>query len=761
MEDLRKTGICPIHTMKNENDHQERHQGDKMTEQEKAKLLEVVEQLALQSVMVEPEDMAALGAILESLEAIEKMSTCFDLDPIGPWSGSLKQLVEKIILRECPDLQKGLDLLGKGVRLIQQRLSHAGSSLFSSEEESFRQRIDSLLLGAPEPQKTTHRPLMQEEELYRDFISEALEHLGTIELNLINLEQSPDDKECLNAIFRPFHTVKGVSGFLNLQTINKFSHAMESLLDEARNGRLSIRDEIVDFILEAVDLLKGMILDLKSHIEGGQAPQEDPFDLDPYLEKIALLKQGGSIAPSLGPVDTETMVPPLGEILKGSRVISNADVHEVLKEQMAGETDLKFGQILVKESKAKPKEVVEALRDQKRLSAQSAETSVRVNTEKLDSLVDLVGELVIAQSLVEQNSAFAMIRDRKLINDFSHLKRITTDLQKISLSLRMVPIRQTLQKMIRLVRDLSKKSGKGVDLVMSGEETEIDRNMVESLYDPLVHMIRNAIDHGIELPARRKEIGKDEVGRIFLKAYQKGGNVIIEIEDDGQGLNRTKILKKAEARGLVSGGASLTDYQIDNLIFEPGFSTADQVTDISGRGVGMDVVKRTVDKLKGKVEIVSVEGKGCRFVMRVPLTLAIMDGIVVQIGADRYIIPTVFVKETLKPRPEDVSTVLHKGSWVKVRDSLLPLIRLHHLLGTGPEKCEPWENLVVVVENERSQRGLMVDDVLGKQEVVIKNLGEKLSHIKVVSGATIMGDGRVGLILDIHSLFENGSQWVQ
>jgi two-component system chemotaxis sensor kinase CheA len=377
-----------------------------------------------------------------------------------------------------------------------------------------------------------------------------------------------------------------------------------------------------------------------------------------------------------------------------------------------------------------------------------------VDTSKLDNLVDLIGELVIAQSLVAQNSVFSTIHDPKLNRDFSQLKRITTDLQRISMSLRMVPIRHTFQKMIRLVRDLAKKSDKQVDLVMSGEETEIDRNMVDTLYDPLVHMIRNSVDHGIEPPAKRLEAGKPETGGVFLRAFQKGGFIVIEIEDDGQGLNRPKILKKAQEKGLVPAEASLTDHQIDNLIFEPGFSTADKVTDVSGRGVGMDVVRKTIEKLKGNVEIFSTTGKGCRFVLRVPLTLAIMDGIVVQIGAERYIIPTVFIRETLRPNRKDLSTVQNRGELIKVRDTFLPLIRLHRTLGIQTKQEQPWEALVVVVENEGKQKGLMVDDLLGKQEVVIKNLGEKLKTVEGVAGATIMGDGRVGLILDIHGIFE-------
>jgi len=726
------------------------------------KLSEAIEQLAGQAIMADPQNIMSLGSVLEQLELVEKIASETASHAIGKLAESLKKVVEKIVLNELSGVQEGLGLLGEGVKLIQNRLETSQISS-SSQEEAFWAKWESLLgekkpvseaaceISAPEPVQN------MDLDLHKDFISEALEHLGTIELNIINLEQSPEDKECINAIFRPFHTIKGVSGFLNLQDINRFSHAMESLLDHARNDKLRINRDMIDFILEAVDVLKKMILDLKTQVESGQISGSG-FELEPYLDKIALLQEGGSLTPpsSFSPPKAdadEVKGPPLGEILSSKGIVSRTDVSEALKEQKEGKSSLRIGEILIKENKARPKQILDALRDQKTISSQSPEATVKIDTAKLDNLVDLIGELVIAETLVHQNPVFSSLRDQKLTSDFSQLKRITTDLQKISMSLRMVPIRQTFQKMVRLVRDLARKSEKQVELVMSGEETEIDRNMVESLYDPLVHMIRNAVDHGIESPDQRKEVGKPETGRIFLRAFQKGGNVVIEIEDDGQGLNRPKILKKAKERGLISDDIPLTDYRVENLIFEPGFSTADKVTDVSGRGVGMDVVKKAIEKLKGKVEIFSVDGKGSRFVMRVPLTLAIMDGIIVQVGEARYIIPTVYIKETLRPTSDHVSTVQQKGELIKVRDRLLPLIRLYQILGVAPRKEHPWETLVIVVENEGAQKCLMVDDLIGKQEVVIKNLG-KLKEVKGVAGATIMGDGRVGLILDVHGIFE-------
>jgi two-component system chemotaxis sensor kinase CheA len=737
-----------------------------MSEEEKG-LSEIVDQLSMLAIMAEPDDVVALGSMLEKLEEVEKITCHETLQPIRLIGCSLKNLLEKIIVQEVPDPASGLQLLKDGVRVMQSKILGPPSNELNKEEEIFWSRIQPLMdakvdrPNVPEksslPQPEGQFDPTQDLSLFNDFVVEGMEHLNTIEVNILKLEQAPEDKECINSIFRPFHTIKGISGFLNLIEINKFAHAMEFLLDDARNRRIQIFREMIDFILEAVDFLKDMILDVKKHLEAGELTQSH-FDLDPYLQKIKFF-QTGQISQEQtiekeNPEKTEASLPRLGEILCSKAIISPTQLHDALQEQTSGKKDMKIGEILVQKKEAKPKQIIEALREQKKISSPPSDSTVKVDTQKLDNLVDMVGELVIAESLVQQNPMFSSIHDQKLNRDFSQLKRITTDLQKISMSLRMVPIRQTFQKMIRVVRDVAQKAEKQVDLVMSGEETEIDRNMVDKLYDPLVHMIRNSIDHGIEKAERRLEKGKLKTGQIFLRAFQKGGYIIIEVEDDGQGLNRERILKKAREKGLISAENSLTEHEIDNLIFEPGFSTAEKVTDVSGRGVGTDVVKKVIEELKGKIEIFSTDGKGCRFVIRVPLTLAIMDGIVVRIGQERYIIPTIYIKETLRPKAGDLATVQSRGELLKVWNTLLPLIRLYHLLGIIPQQRDPWDGLVIIAESEGKRKCLMVDDLIGKQEVVMKNLGEKLKAIKGVSGATILGDGRVGLILDIPGIFE-------
>lgn len=725
-------------------------------------LIKTIDGLAIQIIMIEPDDIMGLGEILRGIEEIQRICSENQIRILDNLLIIVKKILEKVILNESSDPKQGITLIAEGLKVIQQKLSHCPTETLA-EERKFIEKGKSWLGEKIEEEHPKELLLMDKDiEIYHEFISEALEHLGMIELNIINLEQSPEDREVINNIFRPFHTIKGVSGFLNLPEINQFSHAMESLLDQARNGKLKIDQEIIDFILEAVDLLKRMIFELKQQLDTG-SPPSNHFEIKPYLDRIELLKNGRQWDKEKERKDSydlsiinehELPIPPLGEILNSKGIVEKEDILKALERQKSDCKNLKLGEILISENKAKPKEVIQALREQKQIVAQRVDSTIRVDIKKLDNLVDMVGELVIALSLVQQNPAITTTKDQKLIQDLSHLKRITNELQKISMSLRMVPIKQTFQKMIRLVRDQAKKSGKMVELFLFGEETEIDRNMVDSLYEPLVHMIRNAIDHGIETPEKRRSIGKQEIGKIYLRAHQQGGNVVIEIEDDGQGLDLEKIIEKAKQKGLITNESELSENQIYYLIFEPGFSTADSVTDVSGRGVGMDIVKKVVDRLKGKIEVYSERGKGTRFLIRIPLTLAIMDGIIVKIGDERFIIPTEFVKEALRPRREEIFTVHQKGDLIKVRDKLLPLVKPHKLIGVSPQKENPWETLILIIENEGNQNGLMIDDLLGKQEVVIKNMGEKLKDVKGVAGATIMGDGRVGLILDIHNIFK-------
>lgn len=373
-------------------------------------------------------------------------------------------------------------------------------------------------------------------------------------------------------------------------------------------------------------------------------------------------------------------------------------------------------------------------------------------------LVDMVGELVIAQSMVAQDPTIQSLQSQALARNISQVGKITRDLQEAAMSLRMVTVKATFQKMSRLVRDVASKSGKKVNLSLAGEDTELDRNVVEQISDPLVHMIRNAIDHGIETPDVRLDCGKDSEGQLTLSAYHQGGSIVIEIRDDGRGLDRNKVFDKAVSKGLIREGTSrtsMTDLEVFNMIFLPGFSTAELVTNLSGRGVGMDVVRRNIEALRGKIEIESTLGHGTTFRLRLPLTLAIIDGMIVRVGKSRYVVPTLSIEQSFRPRMEDVHYVIDKGECVHVRGAVLPIYRLKDVFDQ-PDGCtELGEGILVVVEVDGQRSCLFVDEIVGQQQVVIKSLGMSRDRTVGLSGGAIMTDGRVALIVDVGTLVES------
>jgi two-component system, chemotaxis family, sensor kinase CheA len=371
-----------------------------------------------------------------------------------------------------------------------------------------------------------------------------------------------------------------------------------------------------------------------------------------------------------------------------------------------------------------------------------------VSTERMDQLIDMVGELVIAQSMVAQDPSVVDARGERLARNVGHAGKIVRELQDLTMGLRMVPLRATFQKMARLVRDLGRKSGKNVQFLTEGDDTEIDRGMVEVLNDPLVHMMRNAVDHGVESPEARQKDGKASTGTVRLRAYHSAGNVVIELTDDGHGLDSEKILSKARQRGLVDASRELSESEIFGLIFLPGFSTAEKVTDVSGRGVGMDVVKRGIESLRGRVDITSQVGVGSTFTIRLPLTMAIADAMLLRVGGQRFLIPTISIEHSFRPTAGSISTVKGQGEMVMLRNHLVPMFRLYNLFGVAGAITDPLKALLIVIEGQSQRCAIMVDELLGQQQVVIKSLGQALGAVKGVSGGAILGDGRVGLVLD-------------
>jgi two-component system chemotaxis sensor kinase CheA len=709
----------------------------------------VIEELSL-SVMTDHEDLMGLGECLNLVERLLDLCCEHQVErTLEAKVVQVQEVLKGVVLREAHDPVAALTVVRGSVSQLQEACRQRR---FTETDEAPAPEGDrdpgGAARGEQDQDEEAEAAVLQDRELIQDFIAEARDHLGAIEVELVNLEQNPGDPEIINSVFRPFHTIKGVSGFLNLTRINKVTHKVESLLEEVRSGELQVTQGMTDVILDVVDMLRVLLQELEDCLESGGIPDGDA-DVEALVQRLDAYAAHSQALPAPA---ADAQDKPLGEILTDRGVVTEADVSAALENQK--ESGKRIGEQLMGDGKADARAVTAALREQRGARASRvAANTIRVDTGKLDNLVDIVGELVIAQSLVAQDREVVALQSQRLQKNLAHVHRIMSELQRLSMSLRTVPIRDTFQKMIRLVRDLSKKFDKQVELQLEGEETEIDRNMVEELYEPLVHMIRNAVDHGLEEEQDRVKLGKAAGGTISLRAYHQGGSVVIEVADDGRGLDLERVRAKGVERGIVAAGEQLSDSGCAQLIFHPGFSTAGQVSDVSGRGVGMDVVKRTIDKLRGKIDIDTRRGKGTTFIIRLPLTLAIIDGMVVRVGEERYIIPTLAVQEALQPRKDEVSTVHNRGEVVRVRGSLLPLVRLHRLFQEGAGHQNPWESLVMVVSDNAHQKCLLIDELLGRQEVVIKSLGAGLKEVKGLSGATILGDGRVGLILDIAGIF--------
>jgi two-component system chemotaxis sensor kinase CheA len=573
--------------------------------------------------------------------------------------------------------------------------------------------------------------LAADAELSGMFVAEALDHLSTIEATLLRLEDTPDDKTLLNDVFRPFHTIKGNAGALGVSTVQALAHKVENLLDRCRSGQHRVGSAEVDAVLKAVDLITAMLNDLSARIAGkpGTPLRDDRIALVATVERLIA---GGSDEPApRPPADSIPLAATESLPLAAADAGEPADARHADAPRRAGE----------------PKRAAAV-----RTDAVENQASVKVDTRKLDGLVDTVGELVILQSLIYEDPALKGVSDERFTRNLAQLRRITTELQRGAMSMRMVPIRQTFQKMARLVRDLSKRSGKPVELTLAGEDTELDRKVVEDINDPLMHMVRNSMDHGLEPRDRRLAAGKREVGQLSLRAFHQGGSIVIEIADDGAGLNTERIVAKAVANGLIASGDTLSPSEIHQLIFAPGFSTAEQVTEISGRGVGMDVVKRNIEALRGRIEIETAAGKGTTFSIKLPLTMAILDGLLVQVAAERFVIPTFAIRESLRPLPSQVHTLNGVPRLIQVRDELLPLVWLSDLFRLEAMVKDAAEGTVVVLEEAGRRIGVVVDALIGKQEVVVKSLGAAFAGVRGVAGGAILGDGRIGLILDAHGI---------
>jgi two-component system chemotaxis sensor kinase CheA len=650
----------------------------------------VIEELAAAVVMTEANDRESIDTVRRCLHRLREAVHS------GSDSGELTALAEA-----CIACEKQIGPLGAEANLdALAALSDAVGRLQSCvTTKSPRQA------SATSPERVT-----RDEDtvgLIGEFLSESEEGLGRADQILMNVEQGNASAEAVNGLFRVFHTVKGVAGFLELTEITTLAHTTETMLGRCRDGTLKLADERLNVVFDATAMVRRMLAELRAAVQDG-AQFATHENVEGLLQHLRALTEEVTPAVAAAPADTNPLEP-------AASVSSTSH-----GPQAAG---------------------IAKLRE-----------TVKVDLERVDSLVAMVGELVVVESMVVNAPEIAKSASARVRNCLSQLAKVTRDLQDVGMRMRMVPVAGVFQKMARMSRDLGRKSGKPLRLVLSGETTEMDRSLVEQIADPLVHMIRNAVDHGLEPPEDRRKAGKPEEGTIRLSAYHEGGSIVIELADDGRGLDRDAILAKARSQGLLDSNDTPNESDIHMLIFAPGFSTATRVTEVSGRGVGMDVVKRNLEAMHGRVTISTTPGQGTTFKMLLPLTLAIIDGMMVACGQDRYIIPTLSVVESIRPSRGMLVTFAGQLEMINVRGQTLPLVRLARLFNIADAQSDPTQAIVVIVEGVGRRLGLVVDEVVTQQQVVIKSLGQGLGPTRFLSGAAILADGRVGLIINVEEI---------
>jgi two-component system, chemotaxis family, sensor kinase CheA len=606
---------------------------------------------------------------------------------------------------------------------------------------------------------------MNDAEIVKDFLVESYENLDRLDRDLVGLEKNPRDREALAGVFRTIHTIKGTCGFLGFGKLEKVAHVGENLLTRLRDGQLTLDPEITTALLGMVDAVRLMLKEIESTGGDGEVDYPELRETLTRLQQMPEEQSRSEVVAAPADPALDGVPAAIGEILMQRAGVTPVQIQIAALQQAQGDPR-RLGEILVAQGSARSGDVVDALRVQQSQGAQASavDSTVRVNVGLLDKVMTLVGELVLARNQVLQFAG--RMKDAGFLAVSQRLNLITTELQEGVMKTRMQPIGNIWGQFPRTVRDVALGCGKQVNIVMEGKETELDKTIIEAIKDPLTHLVRNSVDHGIEFPEQRVKAGKDCAGRLILRAFHEGGQVNIEISDDGGGLNVERIRKKAVERGVISAEQAMrmTEHEIFNLIFLPGFSTAERVTNVSGRGVGMDVVKTNVERIGGSVDVQSTSGQGTTVRVKIPLTLAIIPALVVTCGGDRYAIPQVSLLELVRldgDKAGKAIELVHGAPVYRLRGRLLPLVYLNRELKLSVEanassKSDGAVNIVVLQADER-QFGLVVDQILDTEEIVVKPLRKQLKTIKTFVGSSIMGDGKVALILDVLGLAQKAS----
>ncbi|MEY4528714.1 MAG: chemotaxis sensory histidine kinase [Nitrospirota bacterium] len=621
------------------------------------------------------------------------------------------------------------------------------------------------------------------QEILNDFLTETTEMIDGLDQKFVELETQPDNKDLLNEIFRAMHSMKGSAGFLGFNHLVDVTHRAESILNKLRQGEMAVVPEIITVILETVDTVKLIMSDIRAKGTDVNIPVEAMAKkLDDVLAgnigasapapAAAPVMPTASQTPATAPVPpatapaTEAPAPQLGEILVNEGLATKEQVFDALTAQSKqGDAKQPLGELLIQAKAITEKALDQALQKQEKPAKGEEDATIRVETRRLDSVMNLVGELVLGRNrLIKIGGVLEQTHEtdpqvRALSETLTQLNLVTTDLQLAVMKTRMLPIKKVMAKLPRMVRDLSSKLGKQVRLETHGEETELDKSVADEIGDPLVHLVRNAIDHGIEMPTERHAANKPTEGILRIAASQEGNSIVIRIQDDGKGIALSKIKAKALSKGLISEAelAGMEPREVVNLIFLPGFSTAEKVTDVSGRGVGMDVVRTNIRKMNGTVEIESEEGKGSLITIKLPLTIAIIQALMVEVERATFAIPLSSVIEAVRISKSEIKTI-NGREVLHLRDRVLPLIRLAKEFEIPTEQERDRFYVVVAALGDR-RIGVVVDELRSQEEVVIKSIWDYLDSIKGISGATITGEGKVVLILDISELVENAQAW--
>jgi two-component system chemotaxis sensor kinase CheA len=723
-------------------------------------------------------DREILNAVFRLFHSVKGSAGFLEFERIKSLTHEAEALLEVFIKEGIPYTQDSLDVVYDTIDALRELIA-AVEADYSDEDccerataqtERIRSLVEALRAGksgaavlvpagpapaaAPAPEAPANVIYLNElvtQDMAERFVAESADLLERVERDALGLESNPESEEAVHSMFRAVHTIKGNAGFFGYGALEARCVEAEQVLDAARKGVTPRNEAFVSGVLARVDGIRSLLSGVSFLVEGKESAAQVPAaPLEaPAASGAPPALAGKPLAAPAAPA-SDLSYRPLGEILVDMGAAPEEAVRKALEEQ-----EKPVGQLLVESGVVKPADVDKALEVQRKLvsdrpaAEEVQRREIRVDTSKLDKLFDLVGELITAEAMVVNSPDLSGLKLDSFNKSFAALAKISREIQETAMMIRMIPLEGLFHKMSRLVRDLSRKFDKPVDLRIIGEDTEMDKNVIEHVSDPLVHILRNALDHGLETSARRRELGKSEVGSLVLEARYEGSEIWISVKDDGAGLNRERILAKGIEKGLIKGDPSLVpDKDVWALIFEPGFSTAAVVSDVSGRGVGMDVVKRNLEKIRGRVDIRTDAGKGSEFILQIPLTMAIIDGITVRVGRGFYSLPLNDIFEFFKARPDQITKTEGGQETVNLRGSIMPLLKLAEIFKVPDANQDPTEGIMLVVQSAGKRACLLIDEVVGNQQIVIKSLSEYIGKVEGLSGCSILGDGSVSFIID-------------